>query len=218
MTHLENGKIRTRNPCHKESSISALLVFIKNPKHRRKELRHILVRVRFPVTSDSTEFLVRAARFRGSRNRETKAGTTKRMINLKAEVKKGHRRCSRAVGRRRSHNGEYRSEKHGHVRWSQERCPRVTRSRVGLWRSKPRIGFLMSRKWLPWMVLVTGISHLWDLCVLLSPRIWDESTTNTRNDRQKVSIPLMLPFLRRVCDGCFSSLVHRRLSTEFPVK
>lgn len=34
---------------------------------------------------------------------------------------------------------------------------------MGLWRSKPRIGFLMSRKWLPWMVvLVTGISHLWD--------------------------------------------------------
>ncbi|KAF7391134.1 hypothetical protein HZH66_009614 [Vespula vulgaris] len=44
---------------------------------------------------------------------------------------------------------------------AREVSARVTRSRVGLWRSKPRIGFLMSRKWLPWMVLVTSIGHLW---------------------------------------------------------
>lgn len=45
-----------------------------------------------------------------------------------------------------------------------------------------------------------------------------EKTTNTGNDRQRVSIPLTLPFLHRVCDGCLSSLVRRRLSAEFPVK
>ena len=149
--------------------------------YRRKVLRHILARslVRFPTTSDSP-FVRLVSKDLVTERRG--AWTTKKMINLKAEVKERASTTFRSGvgGRGRSHNGEYRSERRRRpsllvARWA-KRCPRVTRSRVGLWRSKPRIGFLMSRKWLLWMVLVTDISHLSDLCVLLSQRIPGEST------------------------------------------
>lgn len=104
------------------------------------------------------------------------------MINLKAEVKKGHRGCTTAlwavVARIMANIAKAKEQRPSLLaaacRWAEVRCPRVTRSRVGLWRSKPRIGFLMSRKWLPWMVLVTGISHLWDALRASFPeeRIW----------------------------------------------
>lgn len=109
--------------------------------------------------------------FRGSRNRETRRrlGRQRKMINLKAEVKKrASRMIHGAVVARIMANIAAKEQRPSLLaarragERAEVRCPRVTRSRVGLWRSKPRIGFLVSRKWLPWMVLVTGISHLWD--------------------------------------------------------